>query len=315
MRSLDWAVFCLSPGVRRSLRNLAGARAAIPFAISARRQDVPGTPWPLDHGHAGQRGHVYLTTGPGLRRRHALRAVLLRAAARDVILASTAVPLFHRANVYTAYEYPRNALRREVRSLVSVHLPDSARPRAGIRSPRPRSCSPSSSAGPTGYDDPHGGHRRALHHHGRRESHHLVRRAADDGHDWPVVASCIALWLLPPRVVRRRPRLAAGGPPERRYHDFDWNDRYNIWSGLIGGMFLALAYFGTDQSQVQRYLTGSRSEEAAWACCSTPSRRSRCSSSSCSSARWSSSSTCYQSRLLSSSVWIRLDWSHLPFSE
>jgi SSS family transporter len=38
--------------------------------------------------------------------------------------------------------------------------------------------------------------------------------------------------------------------------NFDPNDRYNIWSGLIGGMFLALAYFGTDQSQVQRYLTG-----------------------------------------------------------
>jgi Na+/proline symporter len=37
---------------------------------------------------------------------------------------------------------------------------------------------------------------------------------------------------------------------------FDWNDRYNLWSGLIGGMFLALAYFGCDQSQVQRYLTG-----------------------------------------------------------
>lgn len=38
--------------------------------------------------------------------------------------------------------------------------------------------------------------------------------------------------------------------------DFDINDRYNIWSGLIGGFFLAMAYFGTDQSQVQRYLTG-----------------------------------------------------------
>jgi Na+/proline symporter len=37
---------------------------------------------------------------------------------------------------------------------------------------------------------------------------------------------------------------------------FDPNDRYNVWSGLIGGMFLALAYFGCDQSQVQRYLTG-----------------------------------------------------------
>ena len=37
---------------------------------------------------------------------------------------------------------------------------------------------------------------------------------------------------------------------------FDWNDRYNLWSGLIGGTFLALAYFGTDQTQVQRYFSG-----------------------------------------------------------
>ena len=37
---------------------------------------------------------------------------------------------------------------------------------------------------------------------------------------------------------------------------FDWKDRYNLWSGLIGGAFLALSYFGTDQSQVQRYLSG-----------------------------------------------------------
>ena len=37
---------------------------------------------------------------------------------------------------------------------------------------------------------------------------------------------------------------------------FDLKDRYNIWSGLIGGTFLALSYFGTDQSQVQRYLSG-----------------------------------------------------------
>jgi SSS family transporter len=37
---------------------------------------------------------------------------------------------------------------------------------------------------------------------------------------------------------------------------FNWKDRYNFWSGLIGGAFVALSYFGTDQSQVQRYLTG-----------------------------------------------------------
>lgn len=37
---------------------------------------------------------------------------------------------------------------------------------------------------------------------------------------------------------------------------FDLNNRYNIWSGIIGGFFLQLSYFGTDQSQVGRYLTG-----------------------------------------------------------
>lgn len=38
--------------------------------------------------------------------------------------------------------------------------------------------------------------------------------------------------------------------------DFDLSTRYNFWSGITGGFFLALAYFGTDQSQVQRYLAG-----------------------------------------------------------
>ncbi|NJC24657.1 sodium:solute symporter [Neolewinella antarctica] len=38
--------------------------------------------------------------------------------------------------------------------------------------------------------------------------------------------------------------------------NFDLNDRYNIWSAMLGGTFLFLSYFGTDQSQVQRYLSG-----------------------------------------------------------
>ncbi len=46
--------------------------------------------------------------------------------------------------------------------------------------------------------------------------------------------------------------------------DFDLKDRYNVWSGLIGGFFLALAYFGTDQSQVQRYLTGQNIQQSKW---------------------------------------------------
>ena len=43
---------------------------------------------------------------------------------------------------------------------------------------------------------------------------------------------------------------------------FDWGDRYNIFSGIIGGFFLALSYFGTDQSQVGRYLTAKNLKES-----------------------------------------------------
>ena len=38
--------------------------------------------------------------------------------------------------------------------------------------------------------------------------------------------------------------------------DFDLSSRYNIWTAMLGGTFLFLSYFGTDQSQVQRYLSG-----------------------------------------------------------
>jgi Na+/proline symporter len=44
--------------------------------------------------------------------------------------------------------------------------------------------------------------------------------------------------------------------------NFDVNERYNLWSGLIGGFFLQLSYFGTDQSQVGRYLTGKSIKES-----------------------------------------------------
>ena len=37
---------------------------------------------------------------------------------------------------------------------------------------------------------------------------------------------------------------------------FDFENRYTVWSGILGGTFLMLSYFGTDQSQVQRYLSG-----------------------------------------------------------
>ncbi|RFZ92179.1 sodium:solute symporter [Mucilaginibacter conchicola] len=72
------------------------------------------------------------------------------------------------------------------------------------------------------------------------------------------LAGCFVVWLLPKHVGFVDAIKLAGN--EGRMNVIDWkfdpNNRYNIWSGIIGGFFLQLSYFGTDQSQVGRYLTG-----------------------------------------------------------
>jgi Na+/proline symporter len=72
------------------------------------------------------------------------------------------------------------------------------------------------------------------------------------------VALMMTVYLLPDDVSFPDAVSVAGllGRLNAVDFSFDWNNRYNFWSGLIAGMFLFLAYFGTDQSQVQRYLTG-----------------------------------------------------------
>src|SRR5260370_1986174 len=73
-----------------------------------------------------------------------------------------------------------------------------------------------------------------------------------------ILALFMAIHLLPPQISFPDAVTLAGamGKLNAVNLHFQWNDRYNVWSGLIGGTFLALAYFGCDQSQVQRYLTG-----------------------------------------------------------
>lgn len=55
---------------------------------------------------------------------------------------------------------------------------------------------------------------------------------------------------------------SASGKMDILDFSFDLENRYTVWSGLIGGTFLALSYFGTDQSQVQRYLSASSVRES-----------------------------------------------------
>ncbi|MFA6957118.1 MAG: sodium:solute symporter [Thermoanaerobaculia bacterium] len=73
-----------------------------------------------------------------------------------------------------------------------------------------------------------------------------------------ITAVIVILVKLPSSLSLYDATLVAGklGKMNAIDFSFDWNNRYNFWSGLIGGMFLQLSYFGTDQSQVGRYLTG-----------------------------------------------------------
>lgn len=74
-----------------------------------------------------------------------------------------------------------------------------------------------------------------------------------------VVAGVMVVKFLPESVSFTDAIHVAGKMGKTNVIDFtfDLNNRYNVWSGLIGGFFLQLSYFGTDQSQVGRFLTGS----------------------------------------------------------
>ncbi|TAE49020.1 MAG: sodium:solute symporter, partial [Cytophagales bacterium] len=74
-----------------------------------------------------------------------------------------------------------------------------------------------------------------------------------------VSAGCLVVYLLPKEVSFVEALQVAGTSGKLNTIDwsFDWHNKYTIWSGLIGGFFLQMAYFGTDQSQVGRYLGGS----------------------------------------------------------
>jgi Na+/proline symporter len=79
-----------------------------------------------------------------------------------------------------------------------------------------------------------------------------------------LAAFVVVLQRLPAGVGFNEALTLAGGFHKLQGVDFsvDVNRRYTFWSGLLGGFFLALSYFGTDQSQVQRYLAGGSLRES-----------------------------------------------------
>ncbi|WP_046744381.1 sodium:solute symporter [Kordia zhangzhouensis] len=76
----------------------------------------------------------------------------------------------------------------------------------------------------------------------------------------------ITLNLIPEDISFTNALSIAGASERMNVLDFsfDLENRYTVWTGIIGGSFLALSYFGTDQSQVQRYLSGKSVKEMRW---------------------------------------------------
>src|SRR5580692_9579685 len=177
-----------------------------------------------------------------------------------VILSATVVPIFHRAKVYTAYEYLEQRFDTKTRALVSGIFLIQRGLALGIGLYAPAVVLTVIFGWPDGTTTLIMGVIAVL----------FTMKGGVKGTAWShtlqmgvmtialVAALICAVTLLPSHVsFSDAISLArAAGKLNVVTTKFDWNDRYNLWSGLFGGMFLALAYFGTDQSQVQRYLTG-----------------------------------------------------------
>jgi Na+/proline symporter len=177
-----------------------------------------------------------------------------------VILSATAVPIFHRARVYTAYEYLERRFDAKTRALVAIVFLIQRGLAAGIGLYAPAVAL----AGVLGWSDrlitaligllvviytASGGIKALTWADVQQMSMIFIAL---------VVSLILAIHALPPGISFGNALHLAAAAGRLKIVDLHWDlsDRYNLWSGLIGGSFLALAYFGADQSQVQRYLTG-----------------------------------------------------------
>ena len=178
-----------------------------------------------------------------------------------VIICATAVPIFHRAKVYTAYEYLEKRFDAKTRSLASAIFLCQRGLAVGLTLYAPAIVL----SVILGWPD-----RTTTFIMGATVVTYTVLGGIK-AVTWTdvqqmgiiflgLVASLVTVIVLLPHSVSFSDALYLAGTAGRLNAvttTFDWNDRFTIWSGLIGGTFLFLSYFGCDQSQVQRYLTGS----------------------------------------------------------
>jgi SSS family transporter len=183
-----------------------------------------------------------------------------------VILSVTLVPFFHRARVYTAYEYLERRFDAKTRMFTAVLFLLSRGMSCGVIIAAPSvilsvifgwniTLTILAFGIPTIFYTMKGGVQAVT--------------WADVKQMFVIVggliAAVVALIMGLPETVSVADALhtaGAAGKMQAIDFSFDTTNQYTFWSGLIGGLFLQLSYFGTDQSQVQRYLTA-KSVDAA----------------------------------------------------
>ena len=176
-----------------------------------------------------------------------------------IILSLTLVPFFHRARVYTAYEYLEQRFDAKTRALASFLFLLSRGLSAGVIVAAPAvilsivlgwslPLTILAIGIPTTAYTMFGGVQAVT---WADVKQMVVIMVA-------VSAAVVALILGLPDGVDLEPAFHVAGATGRLQSidfTFDLNETYTFWSGMIGGLFLMLGYFGCDQSQVQRYLT------------------------------------------------------------
>ena len=181
-----------------------------------------------------------------------------------VILGVTIVPYLHRAKVYTAYEFLENRFGPATRTLTSFLFLCSRGLACGTIISAPGVVFSAIFGWPMVWSVAIIGLPTVL---------YVVIGGvqavtwADVKQMFVIIAALVAVVIVLLIQIPVSPDAAltvAGAAGRLKVFDFSFNltDTYTFWSGVIGGTFLMLSYFGTDQSQVQRYLTAKTVDEA-----------------------------------------------------
>ena len=183
-----------------------------------------------------------------------------------VIISVSMVPIYYRLKVYTAYEYLETRFDHKTRSLASILFLVSRGLSAGITLFAPALILSTILHLPIVLTTVFIGTLVIVYvvSGGTKAVSITQRQQMAVIMGGMILAGVLAFYMLPEKVSFFDTVRVAGemGKLNLVNLEFDIEDRYNIWSGLIAGTFLSLSYFGTDQSQVGRYLGGSSVTES-----------------------------------------------------